>query len=237
MLTYLDALLDLLLPRCCPGCRSALPRGVRRRASRLCVACTAALAGDPYRAVPAPCPPGLPPTWTAAAYDTAVRDLVVAHKERGHLDLSAPLGDALARAATVVRPQAVVWVPSSRRAVRARGYDHARRLAVRAARVLAVPAVPALTVTRRVADQSRLGAEQRALNLAGAFRASPGTAGALAGLRVVVVDDVLTTGATLAEAARALRAEGVHVAGGAVVAASARRAARTAGAHRARPPP
>jgi ComF family protein len=216
------ALLDLLLPRCCPGCQRRLPAA--RRGVVLCPACTVALSGEPVRAVPTPCPPGLPLTRAAAAYDAPVRDLVVAHKERGRLALSHPLAAALARAAAPARPDVLVCVPSSRASVRARGYDHAHRLAVRAARRLGVPAVRALVATRRVADQSGLGAGGRAANLSGAFAVDPRAVPRLAGRRIVVVDDVMTTGATLAEAARALRATGLTVTGAAVVAASIRRA-------------
>lgn len=216
--TLLAWLLDLVLPRVCPGCGTTL-----FGRAPVCARCLAALAAAPVRAVPRPCPAGLPPTWAVAAYDAPVRDLVVAHKERGRLALTAPLADAVARAAALSRPDVLVWVPSSRRALRARGYDHARRLAVRTGRLLGVPALPALQAVRGVADQSGLTAAARAENLAGAFRAHPGAADALAGCRVVLVDDVLTTGATLAEAARALRAAGLHVAGAAVVAAGVRR--------------
>ncbi|HEX8002594.1 MAG TPA: phosphoribosyltransferase family protein [Mycobacteriales bacterium] len=215
----LSWLLDLVLPRLCAGCR----RTLYGRAPA-CPACLAALAARPVRAWPRPCPAGLPPTWAVAAYDAPVRDLVLAHKERGRLALTPPLAVAVSRAAALAHPDALVWVPSSRRAVRERGYDHARRLAVRAARLLDVPAVPALRAVRPVADQSGLSASGRSANVAGAFAAHPDAAAALAGRCVVVVDDVMTTGATLAEAARALRDAGVTVAGAAVVAAGIRRA-------------
>jgi predicted amidophosphoribosyltransferase len=230
----LSALLDLLLPRSCAGCGRVLTGAAAR--ALLCAACSAVLAAAPVRALPAPPPPGLPRVWTVAAYDSPVREVVVAHKERGRPGLSAPLAAALARAAAPARPEALVWVPSRRAAVRARGYDHARRLAVRAARLLGVPAVPALVVARGLADQAGLSAPQRAANLAGAFAADPRRVAALAGRRVVVVDDVMTTGVSIAEAARALRAAGVQVAGAAVVAAGVRRAAPGT-TPRARPPP
>lgn len=73
-----------------------------------------------------------------------------------------------------------------------------------------------------MADQSGLNVAQRAANLAGALAVRR----PVAGLEVVVVDDVMTTGATLVEAARALRAGGAQVRGAAVVAATRRRRAK-----------
>jgi predicted amidophosphoribosyltransferase len=80
--------------------------------------------------------------------------------------------------------------------------------------------VRALGHQRRVADQAGLTAADRATNLSGALRVRQD----LRGLRVVVVDDVITTGATLAEAARALRAAGAEVPAAAVIAATERHA-------------
>jgi predicted amidophosphoribosyltransferase len=82
-----------------------------------------------------------------------------------------------------------------------------------------VAARPLLAPTRSVADQAGLDTSGRARNLAGALAARR----CADGLRVVVVDDVVTTGATLAEATRALRAAGAEVLGAAVVAATVRR--------------
>ncbi|MEU3726754.1 phosphoribosyltransferase family protein, partial [Streptomyces sp. NPDC031705] len=81
---------------------------------------------------------------------------------------------------------------------------------------------PVLRLRRAVADQAGLGARERQENLAGALEVHPGGAALTAGARIVLVDDVITTGATLAEAARALRAAGLRADAAAVVAAPAR---------------
>ncbi|WP_093470317.1 ComF family protein [Streptomyces melanosporofaciens] len=121
-------------------------------------------------------------------------------------------------------PLLLVPVPSARRAVGARGHDPARRIALAAAGVLRgggrparVPAV--LRQRRRVSDQSGLDARQRRANVMGALGAVPGSGRLLAAGPVVLVDDLMTTGASLAEAARAVTAAGGLVIGAAVVAA------------------
>jgi predicted amidophosphoribosyltransferase len=155
--------------------------------------------------------------------------VLLAHKERGALGLATPLGLALAaavRAGPVTGPTtgpaagpvSLVPVPSARGAVRARGHDPLLRVARAAAGELRRTGMPArvLTVlrqTRPVADQAGLGARQRLANLAGALRLVEGGAGLLAaGGPVLIVDDLMTTGASLAEAVRAVYAgaEGEH---------------------------
>lgn len=159
-------------------------------------------------------------------YDDLARRLLIAHKERGALWLTGPLGEGLARAvATHDLPSDLVLcpVPSRRSAVRTRGHDHAQRLAAAAAqglRHLGVDAcvVPLLRPVRALADQGSLDTPGRAANLAGALAAHGPVSAA-----VMVVDDVMTTGATLQEATRALQAAGQQVLGAAVLAATTRR--------------
>lgn len=109
-------------------------------------------------------------------------------------------------------PVSLVPVPSAPWAVRARGHDPARRIALAAAGELRRTGTPARVVAvlrqrRAVADQSGLNSRQRLDNLAGALEVSAGGARLLAGGgRVVIVDDLMTTGASLTEAARALKA-------------------------------
>ncbi|WP_437044771.1 ComF family protein [Streptomyces sp. enrichment culture] len=106
----------------------------------------------------------------------------------------------------------LVPVPSARRAVRARGHDPARRIALAAAGELRRSGTPARVLTalrqrRAVADQSGLDSRRRRDNLAGALVVAPGAGRLLRGAgAVVLVDDLMTTGASLAEAARAVRA-------------------------------
>jgi predicted amidophosphoribosyltransferase len=207
-----EALLDLVLPRSCAGCGVA--------GCALCAACRAALAA-PVLGVVLDGPRRLPPLAAVAPYGGPVREVLLAHKEHGRLALARPLGTALAAAASCLTPGAgtvVVPVPSSARAVRARGHDHARRLAAVAARRLGLPCRSLLRPVRPVADSAGLGVAAREANLRGALAARR----PLPGVDVLVVDDVVTTGATLREAVRALRAADAVVRGVVVVAVTPR---------------
>lgn len=214
-----DAWLDLFTGSECAACG--------RPGRALCPDCARDLRASPRVAWPTPTPPGLARPVAAAVYDGMVRRLVLAHKEHARWALARPLGELLAEAvAGAARPGArvaVVPVPSAPSVVRARGHDPLVRTARQAAaslrrRGVQATVVRALRVSSRPQDQAGLGAQARAANLAGRFAARmPGR-----GREVVVVDDVLTTGATAREAQRALEAAGWSVAGIAVVAATRR---------------
>jgi predicted amidophosphoribosyltransferase len=182
---------------------------------------------------PSPTPPGLVVPVAAGEYAGLLEALVNAHKERKVFALAGPLGDVLAgavghlleRQGAGTAPVLLVPVPSRRATVRRRGHDPLQRMTRRAASRLRrtgtdVTAGGLLRSTRKLLDQAELGATERAANLAGAFRCVRRPRD---GVLAVVVDDVVTTGATAREAQRALEDAGVRVLGIAAVAATRRR--------------
>jgi predicted amidophosphoribosyltransferase len=215
-----STVLDLLFPAPCAGCG-----GMK---GPLCPSCAQALE-RPRTHRPLPSPVDLPLVWAAGTYQGAVRNAILAYKERGRRDLAEALGRALAGAIRPLagsnRPLSLVPIPSRRQAARQRGGDHVLRLARVAARRLAVlghpvTVEPLLAVVGRPLDSAGLTACERVVNLAGAFgpRGDVRLQGA-----VVLVDDIVTSGATLATASRVLGTHGVSVAAAAVVAATLRR--------------
>jgi len=242
----LRATLEMALPTTCGGCGSP--------GATWCALCAhetgrAAYCGGPRQVCPTPCPVGYPPTWAATPYDASARAALVAFKDGDRRDLEtvlAPmLSGALAAAlATDPRlrtaltsgdgPVFVVPVPSSPSAVRRRG-DAPLELLTRAAVAQTARSgcelivSPALRLRRRVADQARLDHRQRATNLEHAMEVQPRWRGSIHGVTCVLTDDVLTTGATLMEAARALRAAGAGHVAAATVAATQRRGMPAAG--------
>jgi predicted amidophosphoribosyltransferase len=222
--SLLAALADLALPATCAGC--AAP------GAGLCRSCAAALTTGARPASPTPRPPGLPPCWAAADYTGVVRATLLAYKEHDRRDTVPALGGALAGAVTAAAvlpagPVLLVPVPSTPAAARARGGDHVDRLARAAAARLrregwSPRVVRLLEAARRRRDSAGLNAADRRANLVGAFRWSGRGRGARRA-SVVIVDDLVTTGATLAEAAAVLRTLGAGSVYGAVVAATLRR--------------
>ncbi len=195
---------DLLLGEVCAGCGD--------EAALLCERCAAGLVARPRLVHPLGAPDGLPATTAAAWYDGALRRLIVAYKEQGRRALADPLADLLTAsvlAATGGRPELVVPIPSRRSTTRSRGHDAMAGL-VRCvqARLPGVTVLPVLSHTRRVADQGGLSLAQRRTNLDGALRAGE-VHPALRRRSVVLVDDVCSSGATLAAGAQALIAAGI----------------------------
>ena len=202
MLDRLRPLRDLVWPASCAAC------GVAGRT--VCPACALDIAtlGHVRRHAPTPSPPGFPPTLTWGDYEGALRRLVVAHKDNDRADaapvLAALLGDVVEAALDGLPAPVLVPVPSSPASLRARGRDPLLDIARRMRLPRRVPIVPALRVARRVEDQAGLGQDARRANLSGSMALLPGARELIEGADIVLVDDVVTTGSTLAEAARAL---------------------------------
>lgn len=228
---WLSAAIDLVFPAICPVCDARLGAG---RRDPLCGACWAAIprltppwcdrCGLPFPTC-APrdglastglcqaCATGAPGfAWARAAapYEGVVREALHAFKFGGRRAMARPLGDLVVETLGDAMPanvEALVPVPLAPSRERDRGFNQAALLAERLGRRLAVPVETGwLRRTRATAPQTELSASARRANVRGAFSASP----AVAGRAVAVVDDVLTTGATAAECARALRAAGAR---------------------------
>ena len=139
-------------------------------------------------------------------YELGARSLILRLKARGLRDAAGPLGRAITEEVwrQGLAADLLTWVPARRPDVRARGFDHAELIARVVSRELGLPLLPMLGRTGDRADQASLGARERKANLTGAFVACR-TSG-----RVAVVDDLMTTGATLSEVGRALRAAGAR---------------------------
>lgn len=219
-------LLDLVLPAECAGCGHT---GSATVTEGLCSVCAFALGGPPTTVRPVRRPAGLPRVHALAPYREPVPDIIIAQKEYGRLDLARPLGRHLARAARAAADDAasfwLVPAPSSNSSTRRRGQDPVRRMARVAAgelRALGQTAnvLAALRHCRVVTDQVGLTHQQRAQNLAGALIVRNAARSRLTSRPVVIVDDVMTSGSTLAEAARAIRAAGGRPVGAAVLAAT-----------------
>jgi predicted amidophosphoribosyltransferase len=207
----LVSLADVLLPPRCALCD--------RHGRGICMACAARLP-PPQGGAP---PGGLDALVSLCAYDGAGRDLVLALKRANRRDAARPLGEALAEAARPVvgpGPAVVTWAPTTPARRRARGFDQAEVLARSVARAAVLPA--ARLLWRNGGPQAGL---DRLARLSGPAFAASG----LPTSAVVLVDDVVTSGATMAAAAAALRSAGARQVVGVTVAR-----AREAGTRRRR---
>lgn len=188
--------MNLLFPPRCPGCGTW---GVR-----LCARCPA-LFGAPVRV-----PGAGPPVYALAPYAGAARELVLAFKERGRRELAAVFGAliaaALPRLPGVGPDPWLVPAPSRASAARARGGSHVLRMA----RASGFSVASALAFTKGVRDSVNLDAASRRVNLAGRVRLVPGGLPP-PGTKVVLLDDVVTTGSTANACVSVLRAGGFWV--------------------------
>jgi ComF family protein len=221
-------LLDVALPPLCPACRE--PVG---DAGGLCAPCWSRLSfitrpyceklGIPFAYDPGPGilsmqaiadPPAYARARAAVRFDDVARSLVHALKYGDRLDLAPVLGRWMARAGRelLAEADALVPVPLHWRRLWARRFNQSAALAAAIAGEVHVPLVTALKRTRATPQQVGLSKSERAENVQGAFRVPPLTKAEVAGRALVLVDDVLTSGATVDACARALlRAKAAQV--------------------------
>lgn len=224
-------LADVVLPTACGGCDEP--------GWRWCPSCAEALADLTYR------PPiwlapdrglrGMPAVAASGPYAGVLRVGITRYKDGDRRDLAVVLVPLLAASMRVAAVRAAteaagrrgrllfVPMPSSRSAVRARGDRPVSRLTLAAAGAGRVRVADVLRPVRTTLDQVGLDRRGRAANMSGALAVPTRHADVVAGAHVVLVDDVVTTGATLSEAARAIRLAGGRTAAAAVLAATRRR--------------
>jgi ComF family protein len=195
----------------CPSCWSK----VDFLAPPLCAAC-----GHPFEieagpaALCGPCARQHPPWRRARAvfrYDDASKPLILRFKHADRLEGGPTFARWLARAGAELLEGAdlIVPVPLHRWRLLSRRYNQAAVLAVALGKLTGLAVAPDLLVrTRRTPVQGHLGRDERRRNVRGAFAVRVGRAGAVAGRHVVLIDDVLTTGATVAECAETLSRAG-----------------------------
>lgn len=199
---YVDMLLDLLFPRKCAFCHRLTQNG-----AAVCPRCREKL---PYTSYSARQDfPHLDACYSPLYYTDEVRQSLLRYKFGGLRMYASIYGEFLAKCIDENRIScdSISWVPLSRRRLRQRGYDQARLLAEDLSARLSVPCLPTLRKIRNNPRQSATGnAEKRRRNVKGVYAAMPEAD--LDGKTILLVDDIVTTGATLSEAASVLQKAG-----------------------------
>jgi ComF family protein len=165
-------------------------------------------------------PAGLVQVEWCAMYSGPVRSAIHALKYGGQRRLVEPLAEAIAERwlHAGAGGQVMTWVPVHPSRRRERGFDQAEELARATSRLLGMPVLACLERRRSSVAQHSLGQRARALNVGGIFSVPDAARRAVEGRWVVVVDDVLTTGATLSGCAQALLAARARAVSGITVA-------------------
>ena len=196
------SLLDIVFPAACivcgikpkPLCRTCVP-----------IASVSELQGFDF------------PVLAGFRHEGAIEKIIVGYKDQQLVSLEKPLGELVAEVLNEVglsQFSAIITPARNQKNYRKRGFDPANRLVKRAIRGLAKPPkVISLSSTRKLEDQRRLGRLERARNVAASMRLDSKLSGP-----VLLFDDVLTTGSTIREMARACRAAGVEVVASCVLA-------------------
>jgi ComF family protein len=201
MRKFLNPLLDLVYPKKCPGCH--IP------SINICVDCKSLWQGPPVTIV---LNQNKVPVISVAQYRNEVRSVLLAYKENGERESGKVLTEALIRARLeIVRDSicTLVPIPSNPKSIRRRGRDFMMELCTQVSIQSGDKVLPIFRVDRDVEDQSKLNEKQRSQNLIGAFGCISKNLHLAVTSPIILVDDLLTTGATLREAVRALGQHGL----------------------------
>lgn len=204
----LSAALNLLYPPKCPFCGRVLERGEEG----VCALCPEELPWRPEPKTVPGCDVCLSPLW----YQDGVREGVHRYKFDGGAGHAELFGALMARRLAdgwEAAADLVTWVPLHPKRLARRGYDQAELLARRVGELYGIPCEGTLEKIRNTGEQSLLrDKEERFANVSRAYRALPGLD--LTGKRMVLVDDVVTTGGTMAACAACLRGAGAETVAG-----------------------
>ena len=237
---FIRALLDVILPPLCHVCRSFIPNA---GTIHICPACREKLpqvssphcpvcgipftgTGEDHRC--GACltnPPHFDTARAAFLYEGAIRDLIHSFKYKQHTHLRRPLAfltlEMARELVSDLAPNIIIPVPLHRSRLRQRGFNQAVLLGRTLSQQLNLPLLPdTLIRTRPTEPQINLSATERMVNVKGAF--SVNRPGLIAGKRILLLDDVMTTGSTMNECAKELKKAGADV----VIAATIARTVR-----------
>lgn len=199
-----DWLLDLIYPPRCPFCRRLL----KSSADKLCPACRKRFEALPVGGFRRELD-GIRLAVAPFAYEGLVRESLHRYKFGGVTAYARTYADFIAKCIdeNEISCDIITWVPLSKRRLRKRGYDQARLIAEELSKILQIPAEKLLVKRVNTKPQSSTGsAEKRRANAAGVYACPQSTK--IEGKCVLLVDDIVTTGATLCECAKMLRTAG-----------------------------
>ncbi len=199
----LDGLLDLLFPGRCVFCRRLTQAGA--------LVCPQCLGKLPYTGAAARQQFPRFDCFSPLYYTDAVRSSLLRYKFGGLNAYAKAYGDFLSKCIdeNVISCDYITWTPLSKKRLRRRGYDQARLLAEELARRRNIPCVPMLRKIRDNRAQSSIGnAEKRRQNVKGVYEALPTVS--IRGKHILLVDDIVTTGATLSACAAELKKAGAE---------------------------
>jgi ComF family protein len=235
----LNAFLDVILPPLCHLCHSFIPNAGKLHICQTCcdrlpiiTSPLCSICGIPFIGIGndhrcGSClthPPNFDFARAHFLYEGSIRDLIHSYKYNQHTYLRYPLAlltvERMSGFLEDFGPHLIVPVPLHRSRLRQRGFNQAVLLGKELSRQLSLPMTPdALVRTRQTAPQIELSATERRLNVKGAF--SVKRPDHIAGRRILLLDDVMTTGSTMDECAKELKKAGAEVVIAATIARTA----------------